>query len=53
MPQLRGLGDIVRENFDEDDTGNTVTIRSRTGFFVNINSALTYWFSKKQNSIEI
>ena len=52
MPQPRGLGFTVRAKVDADHTADTVTRRSRTGFLVYVNSALVYWFSKKQTSVE-
>ena len=52
MPEPRGLGFTVRAKVDADHASDTVTRRSRTGFLVYINSALVYWFSKKQNSCE-
>ena len=52
MPEPRGLGFIVRAKVDADHAADTVTRRSRTGFLVYINSALVYWFSKKQASVE-
>ena len=47
MPEQRGLGFAVREKVSADHTSDTVTKSSRTGFFVYLNSALVYWFSKK------
>ena len=52
MPQPRGFGFIIRAKVDADHASDTVTRRSRTGFLVYINSALVFWFSKKQNSVE-
>ena len=52
MPQPRGLGFTVRAKVDADHAADTVTRRSRTGFLVYVNSALVYWFSKKQTSVE-
>ena len=37
---------------DADHATDTTTRRSRSGFMIYINSALTYWFSKKQTSVE-
>ena len=42
MPQPRGMGFIMRAKVDADHAGDTVTRRSRTGFLVFLNSALTY-----------
>ena len=52
MPQPKGFGFIIRAKVDADHASDTVTRRSRTGFLVYINSALVFWFSKKQNSVE-
>ena len=52
MPQPRGLGFVIRAKVDADHAGDTVSRRSRTGFLVYVNSALVYWLSKKQNSVE-
>ena len=47
MPQPRGLGVTARANIGAYHAGDTVTRRSRTGFLVYINSALSFWFSQK------
>ena len=52
MPEPRGNGFIISAKVDADHASDTVTRRSRTGFFVWINSCLVHWFSKKQTSIE-
>ena len=52
MPETRGKGFIVSAYVDSNHAGDTVTRRSRTGFFVYCNCALVYWMSKKQTSIE-
>ena len=52
QPQERGAGFVIRAKVDMDHASNTVTRRSRTGFVVYLNSALAYWFAKKQTSIE-
>ena len=52
MPQPRGLGFVMTAKVDADHAGDTVTRRSRTGFLVFLNSAPTYWMSKKQTSTE-
>ena len=52
MPQSRGMGFVISALVDADHASDTVTRRSRTGFLVYLNSSLTYWFSKKQNSCE-
>ena len=52
MPDPRGLGFVLSTCVDSDHAGNTITRRSRTRFLVYFNSALIYWMSRKQNSIE-
>ena len=51
-PEARGLGMTMRAFVDSDHAGDSVTRRSRTGFFIFLNSAPIYWFSKKQTCIE-
>lgn len=52
MLQARALGFIIYALVDADSPSDTVTRQSRTGFLVYLNSSLTYWFSKKQISVE-
>ena len=52
MPEPRGMGFVVRAKVDADHASDTLSRRSRTGFLVYLNSALVYWWSKKQTSIE-
>ncbi len=52
MLQPRGLGFVMTEKVDANHTWVTVTRRSRTDFLVYLNSALIFWFSKKQTSVE-
>ena len=52
MPEPRGQGFIISAKVDADHAADTVTRRSRTGFFVYLNSAPVYWMSKKQTSCE-
>ena len=52
MPEPRGLGFEIKALVDADHASDSVTRRSRTGFFVYVNSALIHWFSKKQTSVE-
>ena len=52
MPEPRGQGVTICAKVDADYSSDTVTRRSRTGFFVYINSVLVYWWSKKQMSVE-
>ena len=51
-PEPRGKSVHLRMYVDSDHAGEKKTRRSRTGFFVYINSALTQWISKKQATIE-
>ena len=52
MPEARGLGFVMSAKVDADHASDTVTRRSRTGFFVWLNSSLIFWHSKKQTSVE-
>ena len=52
QPEPRGVGFTIKAEVDADHAGDTITRRSRTGFLVYCNSALIYWSSKKQNSVE-
>ena len=52
MPEKRGLGFVVTAKVDSDHAGDSMTRRSRTGFFVYCNNALVYWMSKKQTAVE-
>ena len=52
MPEPRGLGFIMCAKVDTDHASDTVTRRSRTGFFAYLNCTSIYWWSKKQNSVE-
>ena len=51
-PAPRGMGFTMRAKVDADHASDTVTRRSRTGFMVFLNSALVYFSSKKQISVE-
>ena len=51
-PPPRGTGVSLRMYVDSDHAGEKRTRRSRSGFFVFINSALIQWLSKKQATIE-
>ena len=51
-PAPRGMGFTMRAKVDADHASDTVTRRSRTGFMVFLNSALVYFTSKKQLSVE-
>ena len=52
MPEPRGQGVTICTKVDADHTSDTVTRWSRTGFLVYINSALVYWWSIMQTSVE-
>ena len=52
MPELRGLGFVMRAKVDADHASDTMTRHSRTGFLVYLNCAPIYWWSNKQNSVE-
>jgi hypothetical protein len=52
MPEPRGLGFTMNAKVDADHAADTVSRRSRTGFFVYLNCSLVYWMSKKQSSVE-
>ena len=51
-PEERGHGFIMRLYCDSDHAGDSVTRRSRTGFFVYLQSALIHWYLKRQTSVE-
>jgi hypothetical protein len=52
MPEPRGQGFVIDAKVVADHAADTVTRRSRTGFFVYLNCAPVYWLSKKQTSCE-
>ena len=52
MPEPCGIGLTVVAKVDADQTADMITRRSRTGCLVYLNSALVYWSSKKQTSVE-
>ena len=52
MPEPRGFGFVIKAKVDADHASDSVTRRSRSGFFVWVNSALVHWWSKKQTSVE-
>ncbi len=52
MPESIGQGFIMSGYIDSDHADDVATRRSRTGFLVFLNSALIFWMSKKQTSIE-
>ena len=51
-PKPRGKDVDLRLYVDSDHAGDKLTRRSRTGFFILLNSALITWMSKKQPTIE-
>ena len=52
MPEPRGKSVDLRMFVDSDHAGDKHERRSRTGFFIFLNSALVTWKSKKQATIE-
>ena len=51
-PTPRGKDVDLRMFVDSDHAGDKVRRRSRTGFFIYLNSAPIVWMSKKQPTIE-
>ena len=51
-PEPRGKEVDIRLYVDSDHAGDTVTRRSRSGYFIFLNMACVAWYSKKQNTIE-
>jgi hypothetical protein len=51
-PEPRGKEVDIRLYVDSDHAGDERTRRSRTGFFVFLNSALIQWLSRRQPTIE-
>lgn len=51
-PKARGREVDLRLFVDADHAGNTVTRRSRTGYYIYLNSAPIQWHSKQQPTIE-
>ena len=52
MPEPLGKDVDIRLYVDSDHAGDVVTRRSRTGFFIYLNSAVIMWLSKRQATIE-
>lgn len=52
MPKPKGKEVDIRMFVDSDHAGDTSNRRSRSGFFIFINSALIGWCSKKQATVE-
>ena len=53
MPEPRGIGLTMVAKVDADHAADTIARRSHMGFLVYLNSALVYWSSKKQTSVEL
>ena len=51
-PEPRGKYVDLRMWVNSDHTGEKITRRSRTGYFILLNTALIDWMSKKQATIE-
>ena len=51
-PDTRGKSVDLRMCVDSDHAGDKITRRSRTGYFIFLNTALIDWLSKKQATIE-
>ena len=51
-PDPRGNSVDLRMLVDSDHAGDKMTRRSRTGYFIFLNTALIDWLSKKQATIE-
>jgi hypothetical protein len=52
MPEPRGKEVEIRLYVDSDHAGDQLVRRSRTGYFVFLNSAPLIWFSKRQPTVE-
>ena len=52
MPEPRGKEVDICLYVDSDHAGDKRNRRSRTGFFIFVNSALVNWLSKKQATLE-
>ena len=51
-PEPRGKGVDLRMFMDSDHAGDHLTMQSRTGFIIYMNSAPITWFSKRQPTVE-
>jgi len=51
-PKSRGKDVDLRMYVDSDHAGDKRTRRSRSGFFIYMNSSLIFWLTKKQSTIE-
>ncbi len=52
MPSPRGKEVEIRLYVDSDHAGDQLVRRSRTGYFIFLNSAPLMWFSKRQPTVE-
>ena len=52
MPESRGMGFTMRAKVDAYHAGKSITMRSRTGYLVYLNSSLVYWLIKKNISVK-
>jgi hypothetical protein len=52
IPQPRGKEIDCRLYVDSDHAGDRLIRRSRTGFFIFLNTAPLIWFSKRQSTVE-
>ena len=52
MPEPLGLPMKITAFVDSDHAGNVVTRRSHSGYFIFMQNALMFSFSKKQNTVE-
>ena len=52
MPELKGLGVMIRVKVKADHTSDIVAKRLMTAFLVSFNCALIYWWCRKQMSVE-
>jgi hypothetical protein len=52
VPKPRGKEVEIRRCVDSDHAGDQLIRRSRTGYFVHLNSAPLTWFSKRQRTVE-
>ena len=42
----------IRMFVDSDHAGDKISCRSRSGFFIYVDTALVQWFSKKKSTVE-
>ena len=51
-PDLQGKEVDIHMFVDSDHAGDKVSHRPRSGFLINVNTTLVWWFSKKQSTVE-